>query len=204
MDSVENSDQHHHDPDTTSSPLQRMQRILSNSSQGEIDNWDDLLNEIPDNARNNLEAPSTQDQQVSAPGKKEAADSGSGPAGETTLQQSPSDPELSESTPPTTINMEDKISKADALAQSMRDRGYILEEDATGKMRLSGKPIRRGSKTSVMSASELVQLAAEMEGGILPPDERIHCPHCDAVIKPEDTRCPWCSKEINSSPDIET
>jgi hypothetical protein len=201
-DSVENSDQHQN-PDTTNSPLQRMQRILSNSSEGEVDNWDNLLNELPDNSQNNLENTSTEDQQDLAPGKQ-AAEPGSEPPGNTMLQQSPPDPESSESTAPTPYDSEEKISKVDELAQSMRDRGYILEEDATGEMRLSGKPIRRGSKTSIMSASELVQLAAEMEGGILPPEERIHCPHCDAVIKPEDTRCPWCSKEIKSSPDAET
>jgi hypothetical protein len=41
-----------------------------------------------------------------------------------------------------------------------------------------------------------VRLAAELEGGVVPLEERIHCPVCDAVISPTDRICQWCSEPL--------
>ncbi|MBN1264060.1 MAG: hypothetical protein JXA25_01110 [Anaerolineales bacterium] len=190
-------------PSDTSSPLQRMQRILSHSTGDREEHWSTLLEELPEEARNILKT--TSEQKTVQPASEKNSEieprpeSGLSSAGDSLPEKMPQNPEAAKSPSPLPLPIDDQISKADALAQSMRDRGYLIEEDSTG-IRLGGTPIMRGSKSSIMSASELVQLAAEMEGGILPPEERVHCPHCDAVIKAGDTRCPWCSKDIDLSP----
>jgi len=190
-------------PDTRdthdSSPMQRMQRILTQTSEKEAGSWDSLLADLPEDARsilasappNSLNQPETQ---TTTP------PSGSNITSATPDPDEVKVPTVEQAAGPAPID--EQISGAEALAQSMRDRGYLIEEDATG-IRLSGAPVRRGSQSSMMSASELVQLAAEMDGGILPPEERIHCPHCDAVIKPGENRCPWCSKSLDAPPEPE-
>lgn len=64
-------------------------------------------------------------------------------------------------------------------------------------MHLTGKPVRgRGKATGQLSATDIVRLAAELDGGVLPADQRRHCPHCDAVVAPQAGRCEWCGKSL--------
>lgn len=80
------------------------------------------------------------------------------------------------------------------ITQSMRNRGFLITEDSSG-LRLGGT-VQRGHQAPLMSPYELVNLAAAMDGGIVPPEERIHCPACEAVVPPGDTRCQWCGKPL--------
>jgi len=81
------------------------------------------------------------------------------------------------------------------------DQGIIVEEDARG-LRLTGKPVRgRGKQTGQLSATDIVRLAADLDGGVLPPEQRRHCHHCDAVVPLQATRCEWCGKSLATPAD---
>jgi hypothetical protein len=81
------------------------------------------------------------------------------------------------------------------LAQSLRSQGYVIGQDAHG-VRISGDLIDSDSGSDTMSPYDVVRLAADLEGGVLPLDERIHCLKCDAVILPGETNCQWCGELI--------
>lgn len=38
-----------------------------------------------------------------------------------------------------------------------------------------------------------------MAGGPLPPEERLKCPNCGAVVSRRDPRCPWCSASLQDA-----
>jgi hypothetical protein len=50
-----------------------------------------------------------------------------------------------------------------------------------------------------LSPSEIVRLAAELDGGIAPPEKRVHCPKCDAVIPPGHSKCQWCGTTLSEA-----
>ena len=83
--------------------------------------------------------------------------------------------------------------RAEARKQSLSRQGFVLEEDAHG-LRLSGIASRPGGLRSQLSPYDVVRLAAELEGGVVPMEERKRCPKCDAVVNPGDKRCQWCSE----------
>lgn len=192
-------------PKSDPSPLQRLSSILAQDENNPSQPWD-MLEDLPEDARQLLESRQpTGAASESEPGSEPDPSAGQHVQADPSRESPGSSQQRSEQSAPETKNpapdeFSDTISKAESLAQSMRDRGYLIEEDASG-IRLSGAPVRRGKQTSIMSASELVELAAEMEGGVVPPDQRLHCPHCDAVIRPGETRCPWCSKDLNEHAD---
>ncbi|NIM96244.1 MAG: hypothetical protein GTO18_21310 [Anaerolineales bacterium] len=99
--------------------------------------------------------------------------------------------ESSESTLPT------QEERTEANLQSLRTRGYVIQEDVHG-LRLSGMATKTGGPRTDLSAYDIVRLAAELEGGIVPIEERIRCPKCDAVVSPNDTTCQWCSESLKS------
>ncbi len=181
-------------PGQESSPLQRMHRLTKQPAADESHNLD-FLEGIPTEIIDLLKP----DGSLAANNSEEvaAAPDQDNPEPEDTTIELPEKTNLIEPDVSNTEIKRDSFNSAESLAQSMRDRGYLLEEDASG-VRLGGAPVRRGNQDSMLSATELVQLAAEMEGGILPPEKRIHCPHCDAVVKPEDKNCPWCSKNLSA------
>ncbi len=78
--------------------------------------------------------------------------------------------------------------------RSLRDQGYLIDEDAHG-VRLGGAP---RSSSSGLSPYEIVHLAADLEGGVPPPEKRRRCPHCDAVVASGLERCPWCGETIEA------
>ncbi len=189
---TEQSNNPWHEP----SPLQRMHRLI-NQPGADDSQKPDLLEGIPKDAIDLLKSdipPASNNT-----GKLSTAPGGINPEVENSEFEFPEKANQTEIDISHTPTQGDSFNSAESLAQSMRDRGYLLEEDVSGP-RLSGAPVRRGKQTSMMSANELVQLAAEMEGGILPPEKRIHCPHCDAVVKQEDKHCPWCSKDLSVPP----
>jgi hypothetical protein len=83
--------------------------------------------------------------------------------------------------------------RAEARKQSLSRQGFVIQEDAHG-LRLSGIASRPGGLRSQLSPYDVVRLAAELEGGVVPMEERKRCPKCDAVVNPGDKRCQWCSE----------
>jgi hypothetical protein len=81
------------------------------------------------------------------------------------------------------------------LVETMRRQGYVIDEDSKG-VRLGGSLSPRFHKTSELRPLDVVRLAADMDGGVPPPEKRIRCPKCDAVVTLGSTRCPWCDTPI--------
>ena len=96
-------------------------------------------------------------------------------------------------------NHEDPIpspeDREEARRQSLNRQGFVLQEDAHG-LRLSGVSSRPRGLSSQLSPYDIVRLAAELEGGIVPMEQRKHCPKCNAVVNPGDKRCQWCSETL--------
>jgi hypothetical protein len=89
---------------------------------------------------------------------------------------------------------------SDEKIRSFVDQGIVIDEDAHG-LRLTGLPVRgRGKGTGQLSATDIVRLAADLGGGVLPADQRRQCPHCDAVVPRQAVRCEWCGKSLESPP----
>jgi hypothetical protein len=82
---------------------------------------------------------------------------------------------------------------AEARKQALSRQGFVLQEDAHG-LRLSGVSSRPGGLSSQLSPYDVIRLAADLEGGIVPIEQRKRCPKCDAVVNPGDKRCQWCSE----------
>jgi hypothetical protein len=79
--------------------------------------------------------------------------------------------------------------------QTLSRQGFVVQEDAHG-LRLSGVASRPGGLSSQLSPYDVVRLAAELEGGIVPVEQRKRCPKCDAVVNPGDKHCQWCSETL--------
>lgn len=75
--------------------------------------------------------------------------------------------------------------------ESLRDRGFVIDEDAHGQ-RISGLPYISRGDTGQLSPGDVVRMAIELEGGTMPPEEQIHCGNCHAVVSAELEKCPWC------------
>jgi hypothetical protein len=81
---------------------------------------------------------------------------------------------------------------SETLAEALRDRGYVIDQDAHG-VRISGGP-SGGLDSETVSPYDVIRMAADLEGGVLPLDERVHCLKCDAVIPPGEAYCQWCGE----------
>lgn len=84
------------------------------------------------------------------------------------------------------------------VERRLKEHGYYLAEDGRG-MRLTGEGPRPG--TGDLSPLDVVRLAADLEGGAPPPEQRTKCPQCDAVISTSETRCPWCGHQLSPPPE---
>ena len=78
------------------------------------------------------------------------------------------------------------------MFDSLRGRGYVIDQDAHG-VRISGGP-SGGLDSEEFSPYDVIRMAADLEGGVLPLNERVHCLKCDAVIPPGEERCQWCGE----------
>ena len=87
--------------------------------------------------------------------------------------------------------------REEARRLSLSRHGFVVEEDAHG-LRLSGVASRPGGLSSELSPYDVVRLAAELEGGVVPMDQRKRCPKCDAVVAPGDKQCQWCSEPLDT------
>ena len=86
------------------------------------------------------------------------------------------------------------------IASTLRDQGYVINLDAHG-VRISGGPSSRSSDSGTLSPYDVVRLAADLEGGVPSPDQRKHCPKCDAVIPHGENRCSWCGEPLPPDPE---
>ncbi len=86
------------------------------------------------------------------------------------------------------------------MARALRDQGFVIAEDAHG-VRISGRPVTgRGSGSGRLSASDVVRMAADLDGGVRTPDQTRRCPKCDAVVAVGEPRCPWCGGPLAHEP----
>ncbi len=81
------------------------------------------------------------------------------------------------------------------LVSILKSQGYTIQEDAHG-IRISGHPTGRLRGTERLSASDVVRMAADLDGGIPSPDKVRRCPKCDAVIPIDSKRCHWCGQAL--------
>jgi hypothetical protein len=118
-----------------------------------------------------------------------------GPWPESLLEDLPEEArkQLTKPTPPTASKKANEISQD--LETSLRERGYIVDQDAHG-VRIRGDP-----NGETLSSYDVVRLVADLEGGVVPIDQRRHCPKCDAVVPVGETRCQWCSEPIPPDPE---
>lgn len=85
--------------------------------------------------------------------------------------------------------------REEAHQRMLRSHGYGIDVDSQG-LRLTNTSAERSKKSSALSPYDVVRLASELEGGVVPVEERIHCPACEAVILPTDKICSWCSAPL--------
>lgn len=82
------------------------------------------------------------------------------------------------------------------MARALRDQGFVIAEDAHG-VRIGGSPVTgRGTGSGRLSASDVVRMAADLDGGLKPPGQTRRCPKCDAVVAVGEPRCPWCGSPM--------
>ena len=94
-----------------------------------------------------------------------------------------------------------KAGLREELESSLRDQGIIVTEDSRG-VRLTYQYIPgKRPRAASLSPTDIVRLAAELDGGVRPLLERIHCPKCDAVIPAGEKRCQWCGQALDSQAD---
>ena len=82
-------------------------------------------------------------------------------------------------------------------AQSLRERGYVIEEDVHG-VRISSISGAKGG-SSQLSATDVVSMAAELSGGIQPQTKLQDCAKCEARTPPGEANCQWCGEPFDQS-----
>ena len=80
--------------------------------------------------------------------------------------------------------------------RSLRAMGYAVAEDSHGA-RISPMP-RSGSPPSALSASDVVRMAAELDGGIQTRTQHPACSKCQGVSPVGQTKCQWCGEPLPS------
>jgi len=82
-------------------------------------------------------------------------------------------------------------------AQALRGLGYTVSEDTHG-VRITGAP-RAGGPPASLSPSDVVKLAAELEGGVKPRGQLPVCPKCQGLSPIGAAKCQWCGEVLPSS-----
>ena len=121
-----------------------------------------------------------------------ASPEGENPAAPDPLRDNP----FREAAPPSSPE-KGQAARADVrqdLEASLRNQGFVVEDDGQN-VRL--RAMTGGRKGPGLSASDIVRLAAELDGGVPPPEKRVHCPKCDAVIPSGHSKCQWCGTTIS-------
>jgi hypothetical protein len=89
------------------------------------------------------------------------------------------------------------------VTDSLRDRGYVISEDARG-FRISGMPYTGRGDTAELTPGEVVRMAAELEGGTGDISELQDCPNCQAKSPSAADTCQWCGHPLDSTSDAST
>jgi hypothetical protein len=105
------------------------------------------------------------------------------------------DAEISEDLELKEENRFSDLEREEAHRRWLRSQGLTMDVDSQG-LRLTSISTGRGSSHSNLSSYDIVRLASELEGGVIPVEERIQCPACEAVILPTDKICQWCSAPL--------
>jgi len=87
---------------------------------------------------------------------------------------------------------------SEATAQGLRGLGYTVAEDPHG-VRITGAP-RAGGPPAALSPSDVVKLAAELEGGVKPRGQLPVCPKCKGLSPIGQSKCQWCGEPLPTSP----
>lgn len=82
-----------------------------------------------------------------------------------------------------------------AHKRMLQSHGLGMSVDSQG-LRLTSTSSKRNQGSTELSPYDVVRLASELEGGVVPVEERIQCPACEAVILPTDKICQWCSAPL--------
>ena len=83
-------------------------------------------------------------------------------------------------------------------AQALRGMGFTVSEDLHGA-RITGGP-RVGGPPAALSPSDVVKLAAELEGGVKPRGQLPICPKCQGLSPIGQAKCQWCGEPLPSKP----
>jgi len=81
---------------------------------------------------------------------------------------------------------------SDTTASALREQGYLISEDARGA-RLAATT---GHKAD-LSPSDVVKMAAELDGGVQPQTKLSTCEKCQAASPVGDTHCQWCGEPFS-------
>ena len=76
-------------------------------------------------------------------------------------------------------------------ASALREQGYVVNEDARGA-RLTAT---RG-QSDELGPSEVVKLAADLEGGVQPQSTLPICSNCQAASPVGKVQCQWCGEPL--------
>jgi len=82
------------------------------------------------------------------------------------------------------------------LEASLRHQGFVVDDDGQN-IRL--RAVTGAGRGPGLGPSDIVRLAAELDGGIPPPEKRVHCPKCDAVIPSGHSKCQWCGTTLSQA-----
>lgn len=84
----------------------------------------------------------------------------------------------------------------------LRQQGYVVDQDAHG-VRISGRLTGSPSLDQGLSASDIVRLAADLDGGVPTAGERKKCPNCEALNPPGQRSCQWCGEKLaDQAPEV--
>ena len=119
-----------------------------------------------------------------------------GPLPEALLEDLP--PEARELLSPKPVEPEKSTSELRPdIERSLRDQGYVLEEDAHG-IRIGGDLINRGPGTGRLSPHDVIRLASQLESGQTGDTKKKPCPECEALSPGDAASCQWCGAPLES------
>ena len=85
----------------------------------------------------------------------------------------------------------DRSNFSENTASALRGQGYVISEDARGA-RFATAPGQSGN----LSASDVVRMAAELDGGVQPKNKLSICRKCQAASPVGETQCQWCGEPL--------
>lgn len=81
----------------------------------------------------------------------------------------------------------------ETTASTLREQGYIVSEDARGA-RLAATP----GQSEDLSASDMVKMAADLDGGVQPQTKLPICSKCQAASPVGEVNCQWCGEPFSN------